>query len=147
MKKRAESSTGIGSAFAAPSAWRYRGHSNWSRGRGKYPTDNPIARPTYSTVPVAANVNVKCHICSRSGHLARTCNDRDNFAFVAGCVVDTNNYSDRTVDDAWCLDSGASHHMTPTVVMMREVQPYEGNLAIIVGNGFLDLKNTLCAPI
>lgn len=107
---------------------------------------------------------MKCQICSRTRLSARICGDCDNFAYVAGSVADPNMYNDRAVDNAWCLDSRMSHHMTPTVGAMTDVQLYEGNLAIIVGDGkvlrvthtdnvrliigdeWLDLKNTLLFP-
>lgn len=64
-------------------------------------------------------------------HFARNCNNLGNFDYVDGTVVNNNNYNDN-VDDSWCLDTGASHHMTPTTDRMTDVAPYEGNMSIII---------------
>lgn len=49
-------------------------------------------------------------------------------------VVDTNSYNE-VANDRWCLDSGTSHHMTPITDIMTDIQPYEGKMTIMIGDG------------
>lgn len=81
-------------------------------------------------------------------------------------VVDTNNYNKTNTDDSLCLDSDASHHMTPTTNAMMDVQPHVGTMSIIIEDGkilnvkyignfvlklpngsYLDLKKVFCVPL
>lgn len=90
-----------------------------------------------------------------------------NFSHVECTLVDSmSNLSiDDVVNDNWCLNSGAFHHMTPTLDQFYDTQPYIGITSIIIGDGktlkithigtiklktpscLIDLKNVLFVPL
>lgn len=88
------------------------------------------------TPPQFVIPNLNCQICNKGGHFARLCSERANFACVAGTLVDSmsNLAIDEMVDDNWCLDSNASHHMTLGIDQFYDAQQYSGMTTIIIGN-------------
>lgn len=73
-----------------------------------------------------------CQICNQSGHSARLCMKRGNFGYVASTLVDS---MEDFVDENWCLDSRASHHMTLAFDQFYDAQPYSSMNSIIIGDG------------
>ena len=82
-----------------------------------------------------------CQLCRKEGHYASQCPDLHTFArqsptidanlaqaFQAQCHV--NDYS-----PDWCVDTGASAHMTPSPSTMDSVSTYSGNDCVVFGNG------------
>ncbi|XP_008240318.1 PREDICTED: GATA zinc finger domain-containing protein 14-like [Prunus mume] len=75
--------------------------------------------------------SVICQQCNKVGHTSRICPERGNFAYLAetnsaavslpGQVTSPNH----SVTN-WCVDSGATHHMTSDPSSLSNVQPYTG---------------------
>lgn len=42
---------------------------------------------------------------------------------------------DEIVDHTWCLNNGASHHMSPSIEQFYDAKPYTGMTSIIIGDG------------
>lgn len=77
-------------------------------------------------------------ICKNEGHVAMNCHVRyspqsqdANLAevFAGSCSLRSPEVAD------WCMDSGASAHMTPSTSNLDYVSPYGGNSSVTVGNG------------
>ena len=111
------------------------GRSNRGRGRngGCYQHNNYNKKlPPLLPTTVAIDTTTPCQICNRFGHTARVCYERGNFAYTATSGRDSNPPTDRA---SWCVDSGASQHMTPHLQHIQTPSPYTGNNTITVGNG------------
>lgn len=51
-------------------------------------------------------------------------------------ISDANLVSPQThPDEAWFMDSGATHHMTPDITHLQQSSPYYGSEQVVVGNG------------
>lgn len=72
--------------------------------------------------------NNACQICNKFGHSTRLYNERGNFAYIVGSLVDatSNSPQDENIDDKWCLHSGASHHITSDIDNFYDAQSYQG---------------------
>lgn len=73
----------------------------------------------------------------RQHYSTRFCSERGNFAYVAGTMIDgmLNNYVDEVIDNTWCLDSRASHHMSHSIEQFYDAQPYLDMTSIIIKDG------------
>lgn len=162
-KMEAQSIDGSALAFVVQLKGKFKGnpkyHGNKVWGRGWFGSDRPIQPLAYLTFPVVVNLHTQCHIFYKIRHSAWTCSD-----WVILLVVDTNNYGEIT-DNNLCLDSNVSHHITPNVDSITDVQQYEGIMSILSSDGkilniaytgivelllpnysILQLKNTHCIP-
>jgi hypothetical protein len=105
------------------------------KGRGHHFFDNrrsapppPDNRPPLLPTPAYRppfNFSPACQICNQAGHIARVCPERGNFAYTAEAAMQATSTSDLG-DPNWCLDSGATHHMTPSPNNLSNAQPYTG---------------------
>lgn len=109
------------------------------------PPPSNYKHPEYFNPPLLstpASIGEKvCQISNIAGHTAKTCNNRRNFAYNANLISDDMNSLSLdssapsvTSDGSWCLDSGASNHMTPSLGSFSASQPYQSNDTVIVGN-------------
>lgn len=65
-----------------------------------------------------------------------------NSTYLAVTMTDSGlAYSGNEYDSRWCLDSGVTHYMTPSLQEFQDAQPYQGKESIMIGNG-LFLKIT-----
>ncbi|CAB4283933.1 unnamed protein product [Prunus armeniaca] len=69
-------------------------------------------------------------IAGYEGHVARVCPELGNYAYT---VEATN--ANPNENTSWCLDSGATHHMTANLSALPYAQPHTSTYTIIVGNG------------
>lgn len=122
-------------AFAAQNTgqgYRGRGRSGPYRGRGGYssrgrgfsqhqvnPNNTQTERPT-------------CQICGRVGHTALKCYNRFDNNYQQPAAFNSLRVSD---DKDWLPDSGASAHITSSAANLQGVHPYEGNDAVMIGDG------------
>lgn len=113
-------------------SWRGSGRGR-GRGRGRNNSSRPI-----------------CQICRKTGHLASVCYYRTNMSYM-GSTPNSNKqqqqnskkgpYSayiatpETVADQNWCLDTGASHHVTNYIDQLQQVNKFHGKTALIVGNG------------
>lgn len=52
-------------------------------------------------------------------------------------------YSEKLVDEGWCIDSGVTHHKAPSTSSFANVKPYNGMDNILIGNGSsMPIKHT-----
>lgn len=113
---------------------RGRGHHFFDNCRSAPPQpDRPPLLPTPPYHP-PFNFSPNCKICNQAGHIARVCPERGNFAYTTEVAMPPASTPD-LVDPNWCLDSGATHHMTSSPNNLSNVQPYSGTDSIVVGNG------------
>lgn len=89
--------------------------------------------------------NEKCQICGYSNHTAINCRYRHdtsspsaNFAaYMQPPPHATGNFQQ------WFPDTGATHHITPDISSLSQVEDYKGNDQVKVGNGApLNIANT-----
>ncbi|CAL9020311.1 unnamed protein product, partial [Prunus brigantina] len=94
----------------------------------------PLLPTPPANSPHPQQPEVICFRCDRPGHIARFYPDRRPHAYT---TENTANQSPTTdVENLnWCLDSGATHHMTANTASLPPAQPYTGTDTIIVGNG------------
>lgn len=85
--------------------------------------------------PPSISAGSSCQICNKSGHTARVCSERGNFAYSADSLVPPFSALSVTSNDSWCVDSGATQHMTPSLQNLDQPQPYTSTSTITVGNG------------
>ncbi|CAN6723840.1 unnamed protein product [Malus baccata var. baccata] len=94
---------------------------------------------------------ITCQICGKRGHIALECYHRNNFAYqgnppppsltamtaqaTIGQNVPQNNGHGFSNGDTWILDTGATHHITSNVHALSQVNPYNGEEKITIGNG------------
>lgn len=117
---------------------RGRGGRHGKGGKGYHATDN--RRPP-STTPAVDNrppllptptyrppfhFSPTCQICNQQGHIAKVCPDRGNFAYAAESATDAIMPASDLSNPNWCLDSGATHHMTSSTSNLSHAQPYSG---------------------
>ncbi|KAB2603446.1 hypothetical protein D8674_004451 [Pyrus ussuriensis x Pyrus communis] len=102
-----------------------------------------------------SNVVVKCQICNKRGHTAVNCFQRNSTMPSPGFIVECQICGKRghsalecyhikfSPNDAWIVDSGASHHIITDVDSLNQVTPFQGSETITVGNGTgLSIANT-----
>ncbi|OMO82489.1 Reverse transcriptase, RNA-dependent DNA polymerase [Corchorus capsularis] len=83
-----------------------------------------------------SNSRPVCQICDKVGHLAKTCRQGKRFFTSSPTSSPTANYASATSgENSWCMDTGASHHITSNLKNLSIVSDYEGNDEVIVGNG------------
>lgn len=96
---------------------RGRGRSSSSRSGG-FNSSNWNDDKSNSSQLVSYNIlpsivaKMPCQICKNTCHSTWACNEQSNFAFVADKISEIQRQEEMN-DPNWCLDSGASHHMTP----------------------------------
>ncbi|GAB2274200.1 hypothetical protein Dimus_039072 [Dionaea muscipula] len=97
---------------------------------------------------------VECQYCGRPFHTADKCyhligfpnqrsepsEERQAENTVAMVAAATN---DSTTGGFWLLDSGASHHMTNDIHMIKNVTSYPNSDGVVIGNGQGQGQNTL----
>ncbi|KAB2600658.1 hypothetical protein D8674_038536 [Pyrus ussuriensis x Pyrus communis] len=102
-----------------------------------------------NTNPPSNGFHMLCQICGRHGHSALDCYHRGNYAFQgqqppAQFTAMTAQQTDPQIpQDAWIVDTGASHHITADINALNSVTPFQGSETILVGNGTgLSIANT-----
>ncbi|KAJ9683081.1 hypothetical protein PVL29_018886 [Vitis rotundifolia] len=78
----------------------------------------------------------QCQLCGKFGHTMVRCYHRFDINFknqVQAMIASPSTIS----DEAWFFDTGATHHLSQSVDLLSDVQPYMGNDKVIVGNGRL----------
>ncbi|KAM2004319.1 hypothetical protein ACFX15_027783 [Malus domestica] len=84
---------------------------------------------------------MECQICGRRGHSALDCYHRGNYVFQGQqppanlTVMAAQQIEQYIAQDAWIVDTGASHHITADVTTLNQVTSYQGSDKITVGNG------------
>lgn len=92
-------------------------------------TDEVEAGESYQPPPFPSHIDNSqpCQICHRFGHTAGTCYHRTNAAYTAThSPYHTSN---------WCLDTGATHHITSQPSTLNNVSPYNGHDSVTMGDG------------
>ncbi|KAM1422622.1 hypothetical protein ACFX2I_004733 [Malus domestica] len=88
-----------------------------------------------------SNYVVECQICGKRGHSALDCYQRSNYSYQGQLppsslsAMQAQQTTPFVPQDAWIVDSGASHHMTADVNSLTHVTPFEGSDKITIGNG------------
>ncbi|CAN6725826.1 unnamed protein product [Malus baccata var. baccata] len=88
-----------------------------------------------TTVPSSGFI-VACQICGKRGHSALECHHRGNYAYQAQPPPPSFNAmaaqpsTEFNPNDAWIVDSGASHHITADVHSLDQVTPFQGSETI-----------------
>ncbi|KAJ6379227.1 hypothetical protein OIU76_015946 [Salix suchowensis] len=94
------------SQHCAPQSTTIPSHPTLSDGR-------PPLLPTPQNSPSKFLQNgVVCFRCDKAGHIARFCPERQPHAYVAENAATSAPLTDDVAQLNWCLDSGATHHMT-----------------------------------
>lgn len=111
----------------------YRGFSNSSQGRG------------FNRPPNTSSNRIVCQLCLRSGHSAFQCYRRfdPNLPPPNTTTTTPSNPSPSVMvatpstiaDDSWLLDTGASHHLTPSSDVLDNPSPHTGFDNVTIGNG------------
>jgi hypothetical protein len=78
---------------------------------------------------------VICFRCDKQGHIARFCPDHRPHAYMAENFTTSPSPTADVANTNWCLDSGATHHMTANTTSLPDAHPYTGTNTIVVGNG------------
>ncbi|PKU83307.1 hypothetical protein MA16_Dca023642 [Dendrobium catenatum] len=79
-----------------------------------------------------------CQICGKSGHSALSCWHRYNSNYNSPPVSNTRAYltpSQNTPNNEWILDSGASAHLTPVVLLIPQPTSYQGSDSVSKTSG------------
>ncbi|CAN6725267.1 unnamed protein product [Malus baccata var. baccata] len=100
-------------------------------------------------LPTSNQVIPECQICGKRGHTALNCFHRGNYAFQG--TQPSSSLNARTAqssmkfnnNQAWIMDTGATHHMTGHVGDLNMLTPFEGDQKITVGSGECDAKINL----
>lgn len=126
--------------------YRGRGRSNYNRGRGGYSTRGR-GFSQHQTTTGASGERPVCQICSKTGHTALKCHNRFNNNYQSNAAFSSLRVVDETGRE-WFPDSGATAHVTPSAAQLQDVHPYEGDDAIMVGDGaYLPITHTGSATI
>lgn len=112
--------------------YRGRGRSGGYRGRGGYSSRGRGFPQHQSTNNNAQSERPTCQICGRPGHTALKCYNRFDNNFQPPAAFSSLRVAD---DRDWVPDSGATAHITSSAANLQGVHPYEGNDAIMVGDG------------
>lgn len=138
--------SGYGSSYAIDNAvnknrksnqsnagWNMRHSSHNSHGRTA-----PSHQPPILQIPATLNDQGSCQWCGQVGHTARFCPQQRNYAYAASLPTQFNSMTvAEPAQHDWILDSGASHHMTPT----------ESNLSNVSGtSGQTDRESSIYWP-
>ncbi|CAA7035584.1 unnamed protein product [Microthlaspi erraticum] len=116
--------------------FRGRGRYSQNRGRGGY-TTRGRGFAQHQTTSTTTGERPVCQICGRVGHTAVRCYNRfdNNYqddpktqAFSTLCASDESGKE-------WYPDSGASAHVTQSTNNLQTAMAYEGNDAVLVGDG------------
>lgn len=95
-------------------------------------------KPPILVVQPSLDTSHGCQICDKMGHLARYFPERGNFSAYSaktpngGEEIQANTITMGNVN--WCLDSGATNHMTSDDSGFIEYENYRGMNGVIVGN-------------
>ncbi|KAG6735682.1 hypothetical protein POTOM_061670 [Populus tomentosa] len=82
----------------------------------------------------------QCQLYGKFGHTAQVCYHRFDISYQSS---QGSGNSSLNTDDAWYLDSGASHHLTQNGDNLTDSSPYKGKDKITIGNGkHLSISNT-----
>ncbi|PKU77483.1 Retrovirus-related Pol polyprotein from transposon TNT 1-94 [Dendrobium catenatum] len=114
----------------------YRGRQNYGRGDGRADGRGGRSAPGRSNStrggrrPRAA---VECQICGKPGHSAIHCWYRNDSSYNTPPQAYVATDSHQNAD--WFLDSGATEHLTANPTQLQNIQPYNGNSQVQVGNG------------
>ncbi|XP_050137550.1 uncharacterized protein LOC126613960 [Malus sylvestris] len=91
----------------------------------------------------------ECQICGKKRHIALNCFHRSNYAYQGAnppptlIAMTAQSQSTFNLNQAWIMDTGATHHMTGDINDLEMIAPFEGDQKITVGNGkCLPVKNT-----
>ncbi|OMO73140.1 Integrase, catalytic core [Corchorus capsularis] len=108
-------------------------NNNSNRGIGRFNSRFNGPR-TYSNHSTVSNNNNRptCQICDKFGHSAKTCRKGKQF-FNSPPVANVTTMAGQ--NSSWCMDTGASHHVTPQFQNLTLASEYDGPDQIVVGNG------------
>ncbi|KFK45117.1 hypothetical protein AALP_AA1G346500, partial [Arabis alpina] len=87
----------------------------------------------------------KCQICGVFGHSAKRCTQLQQFSASQNSLLPTPfrpwqpranmALTSPNPTNAWLMDSGATHHMTSDLHTLHSSQPYNGQDAVLIGDG------------
>lgn len=115
-------------------------NSNNSRGRGSPRGKGRGRGRQFNSKPI-------CQICGKTSHLASIYYYRTDFSYMGNALGGTkpantqNNYTayvatpEVVTDEAWCLDTGASHHVTNNAEQLQQKSKYNGKTKLAVADG------------
>lgn len=113
-------------------------------------TKPPINRfsgsSSFANAPLEKGIGERhvCQICKRVGHQASRCfalpvmlnkTYKGESVFGSTHAFSANVNSSSTPDNAWLLDSGASHHLTSDLTNVAQSLPYNGSEEATLSNG------------
>lgn len=98
------------------------------------------------------NSNIKCFKCEKTGHLAKQCKknkqakkstgDSTNSAEITMCVYENTHHEiasnsfmyDVKIERNWCMDSGATSHMSNDEIKFSDIRPNGDGSAVNFAN-------------
>lgn len=122
--------------------YRGRGRSGSYHGRGGY-SSRGRGFPQHQTNANTQNERPTCQICGRVGHTSIKCYNRFDNNYQSPQAFNSLRVSD---DKDWYPDSGATAHITAGTTNLHNVHPYEGQDAVMVGDGRIFLSPMLALP-
>ncbi|OMO94717.1 Integrase, catalytic core [Corchorus capsularis] len=109
--------------------------SNFNRGRGRsnFRFNGNRSYTHQQQSPNHNNNRPTCQICDKFGHSAKLCRKGKQFFNTPPPTANVATLSGSS--SSWCMDTGATHHVTSQFQNLSLASEYDGPDQIVVGNG------------
>jgi Reverse transcriptase (RNA-dependent DNA polymerase)/gag-polypeptide of LTR copia-type/GAG-pre-integrase domain len=99
------------------------------------PPTQPISKSNFSTETTTLPDTPFCQICEKRGHAARNCWHRYDTRYVDPPFQAYVAQPAPSAPHEWCIDSGATHHVTHDLNNLTSYMVYEGVDTLQIGSG------------